>query len=103
MNAGVLRSETIHYIFNGKRHSFRVDELEEGYWRIECGHGLFKEAIGGHEIPRAESVDDALDDLRQVYPELGKAMQEAYDKVSRQHIAAYQGWVRDRRTFFIMN
>lgn len=103
MDLNVLQSEMVHFLFNGVRCSFQVKELEDGYWGIECGLALFCVINGSSQIKKAESVDGALKDLRNLEPVLALAMQEAYNAISRQSIAAHLGRVKDRKTYYHLN
>jgi hypothetical protein len=103
MNGGVLRSENIHYRFNGHRFSFCVHELEDGYWGVECSHDLFCAINGSNQIRKADSVNDALKDVRNLNPALALAMQEAYDVVCRKHFEGYGAWTRCRIMYYHFN
>lgn len=98
-----LSQETYCYFFEGKAYSYRVDELEDGYWLIFCNHDLFRIVNGSNTIHKANSVTEELHDLAKTNQILADAMLEPFVKKCMLAIEAYSGWVRDRRTFYHLN
>ena len=98
-----LSQESFYYYFDGKEYSYRVDELEDGFWLISCTHDLFRIVNGSNTISKASSVTEALQDLAKIHQKLADAMLEPFVKQCKLAIEAHSGWVRDRRTFYHLN
>jgi hypothetical protein len=98
-----LNQEIFCYFFDGKEYSYRVDELEDGFWLIFCNHDLFRIVNGSNTIQKANSVTEALQDLAKTHQSLADAMLEPFVKKCKLSIEAYSSWVRDRRTFYHLN
>lgn len=98
-----LSQETLFYFFDGKEYSYRVDELEDGFWMIYCDHDLFRIVNGSHFINKAISVTEALQDLAKTHQRLAEAMMEPFAKKCKVAIETHCAWLRDRRAFYHLN